>query len=60
MDKGTNHYNIIRQAVAKAYLQKSNEYHTSEAKKLYDKVKVEKDHDARVRVTTCKLALPDV
>lgn len=48
MDKGTNHYNIIRQAVAKAYPQKSNEYHTSEAKKLYDKIKVEKDHDARV------------
>lgn len=53
MDKGKtsqqiNHYNVIRQTVVKAFPQKCNEYHTSEAKKIYDVVKQEKDEAARM------------
>ena len=50
-----NHYNVIRQAVVKAYPQRSNEYHTSEAKKIYDVVKQEKDDGAKLNAVESEL-----
>ena len=38
-----NDYNRIRQAVMKAYPQRGNDFHTSTAKTIYDKIKNEKD-----------------
>ena len=42
---GMNHYNIIRQQVAKTYPQRSAAFHGDEAKKLYDIIKTTKTDD---------------
>lgn len=42
-----NDYNRIRQTVMKAYPQKGHEFHTKEAKKIYDRTRTEKDDVAK-------------
>lgn len=46
-----NHYNVIRQAVVKAYPQKSAEFHTAQSKAIYDRVKAERDDESKSNAT---------
>ena len=42
-----NHFNVIRKAVAKAYPQRSNEFHGTETVLIYERVKKEATTDAK-------------
>jgi hypothetical protein len=53
--KQLNYYNIIREAVVKAYPQKCCDFHTAQAKKLYDVVKKEKDNPAKMTAMESEL-----
>lgn len=52
-----NHYNVIREAVCKAFPQRTPDFHINEAKAIYDRVKKEPDSQAKANAVQKELQI---